>query len=184
MSKLPALLPRDPHAWLTKAAAAARLRCSIRTIERHISEGRLRSRSENVAGRKPAVLVDPAGLAALLAAADPASSLVASPRALPAAPAAAMPGPQLGQLLDRIARAIAESKPAAPGPLKPWLDLDEAAEYSGLPRAWLLSQARGGSGVAINVAMGGGDRWRFSRRRLAGLRRSGPGLGRASVRSS
>jgi hypothetical protein len=51
-------------------------------------------------------------------------------------------------------------------PLKPWLTLDEAAEYSGLTRAWLLKEAEAGQGAIAIRDMGRfarGGRWRFLR---------------------
>lgn len=157
MSKSGAALAIDPASvWLSKEAAAARLAVSARTVERWIEEGKLQSRLQRQAGRKPRVVIDPASIQAAV---DEGRT--------PAAAAAALPAlrvPEgLAQLLQRIA-------PAAP--VKPWLTLEEAAEYSGLPRGWLLSQARGGSAIALDVGMAGRSAWRFSRSRLAKLSRS------------
>jgi hypothetical protein len=113
------------------------------------------------------VVVDPAGLDALLAesAAVPASLVRSAPAA-----AAVVPAAPVAALAELLASRLAP--PAGP---RPWLTLDEAAEYSGLPAAWLLSQARSGSLVAIDVGMGSQERWRFSRARLARLRRASGG---------
>jgi hypothetical protein len=69
-----------------------------------------------------------------------------------------------------------------PAPLKPWLTLDEAVEYSGLPRAFLLEllkDAEHDSAVgfvttklpALDVGKGRrGGRWRIARRDLDALK--------------
>jgi hypothetical protein len=50
---------------------------------------------------------------------------------------------------------------------RPWLTLAEASEWSGLPAAWLLAQARAGAPFALNVAHGSKAHWRFNREALA-----------------
>jgi hypothetical protein len=50
---------------------------------------------------------------------------------------------------------------------KPWLTLAEAAEFSGLPQSYLLTQARAGSIRAVNVGTPKQQRWRFHRAGLA-----------------
>ena len=55
-------------------------------------------------------------------------------------------------------------------PAQPWLTLDEAAEYSGLTRSWLLKEAESGQGAIEIRDMGKharGGRWRFLRDDLA-----------------
>jgi hypothetical protein len=41
------------------------------------------------------------------------------------------------------------------------ITLDQAHEQSGLPRAWLLAQARAGAPWAINCGTGKKEFWRF-----------------------
>jgi hypothetical protein len=54
-----------------------------------------------------------------------------------------------------------------PRPVKPWLTLAEAAEYSGLPEAFLARLAKEGAKIAINVGAGKKNaRWRFNREAL------------------
>ena len=50
--------------------------------------------------------------------------------------------------------------------LKPWLGVKDAAEYSGLPAAWLIEQARAGLIRAVNVGSGAREYWRFNRAAL------------------
>lgn len=56
--------------------------------------------------------------------------------------------------------------PSAAEPAKPWLSLKEAAEYSGLPAAWLLEQARAGQLRAVNTGKGSREFWKFNRAAL------------------
>ncbi len=70
-----------------------------------------------------------------------------------------------------LLRTIHDAQPAPP--LLPWLTLDEAAEASGLPRAWLLEYAinggaEGGSRIdVLDVGAGRrGGRFRFRRESL------------------
>ena len=54
------------------------------------------------------------------------------------------------------------AKLSAPPPtIGKWLTLDQAHEQSGLPRAWLLAQARGGAPWAMNCGTGKKEFWRF-----------------------
>lgn len=66
-----------------------------------------------------------------------------------------------GHLLSVIA-----AKYAAPPAPKPWLTLDEAYEYSGLPKNYLLAEARAGRPFALNVGDNARPRWRFNREAL------------------
>lgn len=83
-------------------------------------------------------------------------------------PAAPDPFAGLAAHLAKLAAAF-----PAPAPVvKPWLTVDEAAEVSGLPQAWLLKQARkNGHGAKCIVAMNVGTEkravWRFSREALS-----------------
>jgi hypothetical protein len=120
-------------------------------VERFLKEGRLKSRLQPVANRKPRVLIDPASI----------DALIGEARAVPASVAtSAGPGtslsklPQLAQLLAAAVR---------PKEWKPWLTLDEAVEYSGLPRGWLLSQAKAGAGFASDFGSGRRRSFRFHR---------------------
>ena len=66
---------------------------------------------------------------------------------------------------ERMLAAIAQAFP--PPQPKPWLTLSEAEAYSGLPRAWLIAQARAGALRAVNVGHGAREFWRFNREGLA-----------------
>jgi excisionase family DNA binding protein len=72
-------------------------------------------------------------------------------------PAASDPFAGLAAHLARLAAAF----PSPPRTVGKWLTLDEAAEASGLPKSWLLAQARGGAEFAMNVGSGKKAAWRF-----------------------
>lgn len=84
---------------------------------------------------------------------------------------------QLAEGLAAPPRAAVQaySIPAVARAWRPWLTLKEAAEYSGLPEAWLLGQARNplpSEGIVDAVRVGGqgtpGGVWRFRRDALNG----------------
>jgi hypothetical protein len=77
-------------------------------------------------------------------------------------PGAVDPFAGLAAHLARLSAAF----PSPPRP-KPWLTLVEAVEFSGLPQAYLLTQARAGSIRAVNVGTAKQQRWRFHRSSLA-----------------
>jgi len=161
MSKSSSVLAPDPRSlWPSKAAAAAQLGCSVRTLERYIDAGRLRSREQHASGRKPVVVVDPESIAAVLE--ESRAPAVRSG-------AVSSAGVDVPELFQQLLGAVAAGpRSAVP---RPWLTIDEAAEYSGLPRGWLLAQARAGSAIALDVGGGVRRSWRFSRDRLAKVSR-------------
>jgi DNA-binding CsgD family transcriptional regulator len=75
----------------------------------------------------------------------------------------------LDELLERIYQKMGVAgRLATP---KPWLTLEEAAEYSGLPLRWLRTKAAEGSIHAIDVGSGQRHIWRFNRDGLAEIGR-------------
>lgn len=70
------------------------------------------------------------------------------------------------RLIEVLSKTPTLPAPAAPAP-KPWLTLEEAVEYSGLPRGYLLKRAREGWDAAVDVSTGGAHQfWRFNRAAL------------------
>jgi hypothetical protein len=163
---------------LDKREVIAILGKSKRTVETYIASGRLPCTYVNGRNGKQAYF-DPADVARLKREIDNPVSSVAKVRTLaverqqpaPPAPAALLPPPDYWADVARLVAALA---PAPVTPPKPWLTLDEAAEFSGLPKSWLLAQARlDASGYAercisaINVGTEKQVRWRFNRDALA-----------------
>lgn len=154
---------------------------STRTLERWIGESRIGTAEVRRKGLKPGVVVNPADILRVLeeqsvpsvrpSAVRPPEAMLNEGRAPVVSPGGfyGFPsGDELPRLLTQLVCAIA-ARPA-PAPPKPWLSLDEAAGYSGLPRAWLLAQARNGSWLALNVGSAKRASWRFSRGGLRKLR--------------
>jgi hypothetical protein len=176
----------DTSNWPTLTEAAVRLGSNERTIRRWIDGGQLRAASRPIPGRKPATIVNPDDIERVRAerrqAVTVTPDIEAAPSASndpaePAAPALALQTAALKPMLQLFA-AIQAGRALDQ---KPWLTLDEAAEASGLPKAWLLAQARkdwrtfrlpGDTDAqadcvrAINVGSEKHCVWRFSRAAL------------------
>ena len=181
---------RDPQpdlsSWPTHTEAAAQLATNERTIRRWIQADRLKAGYRPAAGRKPVAVVDPADVERLRGerktvvivetAAPENSDPAERRRAVGPYLNGRVDTPEPGTALDRsrssdpfagLAAHLARIAAAFPAPQpKPWLGLAEAAEYSGLPRAWLIAQARSGALRAVNVGQGTRERWRFNREAL------------------
>ena len=94
-----------------------------------------------------------------------------------AAPQSAAPLAIPGGTLRPASQAIALPAPAAPA--RPWLTVDEAADYTGLPASFLARLITGGKLPALDIGRCGrsGGRWRVNRRDLDAIKgvRSGRG---------
>lgn len=155
---------------IDKKKAATLLGKSTRTVEEYVKAGRLRCAYVN-GGHGMLAIFQRADVEALKAELDqpvvraqPAFE-VRNPLGIQAVPPDAMP-----MLARHVAAALAElgpSRPALPPVVKPWLTLDEAVEYSGLPRAYLLRATQEREPFARNVGAGKRASWRFNREALA-----------------
>jgi excisionase family DNA binding protein len=130
----PAIVPLSgPGApeWIPIPAAAALLRCSPRSIERHVKAGRIESRDEPRLGKRAERFVLRRDVEALL------------PRAfISPSPAAAVPADELavrGQILSALVRALEPGAiaPAAPPPDPLFVSVDRASAITGLSRRFL-----------------------------------------------
>lgn len=180
--------PKAAPEWLPKRDAAAFLGISNRQLERRAYDGYIAKRflERKPTDRSQTVVYKVEDLRALKDGAPNVTPVVRaapkrkrrkreqSPLALvPAAPASydAAPAPHADSLAALLAHLGAGQPPA---PVKPWLTLKEAAEYSGLPASYLIALARkavyrpdGRPDVAINVGTDRRASWRFSREGLA-----------------
>lgn len=173
----------DTSTWPTQTQAAVQLGTNERTIRRWIEAGRLKTALRPAVGRKPLVIVDPADVARVRIERQPAVQIEPSRTGIDPGLIDPAPGPDTRQVVravdynqrDPITGAdasvvtallkamFAAASAAVP---KPWLTTAEAVEYSGLPKAWLLEQARKGKIRAVNVGSGSRERWRFNREAL------------------
>jgi excisionase family DNA binding protein len=162
-----------PSKTLSKREVIDFLGKSKRTIETYIADGRLPCRYFNGPNGKQAEfdradaerlkrdLDEPMVRAVTVKeTAQNFTGAAVTKIASPVAAASAAGADRLQQLLAAVLEGRLVERP------KPWLTLDEAAEYSGLPRAWLLVQARSGALRAVNVGQGSRERWRFNREAL------------------
>lgn len=148
--------------WWTREKAALYLGVDVRKLRKLAQGGRIRRRHVPPGPDRPyqSMLYLAADVVAYKsqAAAGDASTGVAHVR--PAdAPAGSLPA-----AVALLAQALAPPAPLTR--VKRWLTLDEAVEYSGLPRRYLLERARAGDPMALNVGTAVRPRWRFDRDQL------------------
>jgi hypothetical protein len=165
--------------WLEKEPAADRLGVGLRQLENRAAKNEIRKQrlTRQPNERAARVLYSIEDIDAIVAGkpnhhgepapepkpkADPDRSGSGSGSALTPAAGAGDPLAQLAAQLARIGAAFPPAEAA-----KPWLTLQEAAAWSGLPAAWLLERARAGQIQAVNVGQGSREFWRFNRAGLA-----------------
>ncbi|HEX4138341.1 MAG TPA: hypothetical protein VHY84_27270 [Bryobacteraceae bacterium] len=164
----------DTSNWPTLTEAAVVLGTNERTIRRWIEAKRLQAGTRPVVGRKPLTIIEPEGVERMRFERMPpvllrdegraASNDAAHPDSMALAPHVPENAGHLQHFLAGVLQGYPVQRP------KPWLNLDEAAEFSGLPRGWLLARARlgaQGAVIAINVGTEKQPRWRFNREALA-----------------
>jgi excisionase family DNA binding protein len=155
---------RVAHRWLTKLEAMAMLGVSERTIETWIGEQRLGSRPEPRPGKRPLTMVDGDDVERIRAERNKGAIIRTPPASTEIDPVPPAPGDQvLALALRMIGPALERERP------KEWLTVEEAAEYSGLPEAFLLRAARRGRVIALDVGKGRRD-WRILREDLSRIR--------------
>ena len=163
----------DTSAWPTHTEAATQLGTDERTIRRWIESGRLKSSRRSRPGSKPVVIIDPETIARVRAERRTPIVLNGQESETTASDSGSMPlariAPDARDPFAGLAAHLAGLATFAahyPAPSKPWLTLDEAVEYSGLTRGWLLNEAEAGQGSIEIRDMGKhtrGGRWRFLR---------------------
>lgn len=166
----------DPHLWLSKTEAADYAGVSIRSLERREAAGQLEKR---ILPRGGGVVYSKADLKAIKhgnprpvilpgpGAPDPYANGAAAGVAIARAAAPRVEPLALIGAVELLADTIEKRGKAAP--VKPWLTLEEAAEYSGLPIGWLRKQAIAGVPFVINVGTEKARRFRFCRVELERL---------------
>ena len=145
--------------WKTKAEASEILKCSEKTISRLSAQKRIKKLMRRNPGRRAQPVFSPDDIEALRG--------QGQIEAFPVAPERNAPGTALARrdtavstvgvlaqlLADRLSPA-----PRVPVERKVLLNLREAAEYSGMPKAWLVREIKAGKLKAIKA---GG--WRIRR---------------------
>ena len=146
--------------WKTKAEAAEILKCSEKTVSRLADQKRIQKVMRRNPGRRAQPVFNPDDIEAIRHDQDriEAFPVVAQRSAAGAAlarrdTAVSTVGVVAQLLADRLSPA-----PRVPVERKVLLNLKEAAEYSGMPKAWLLREIKAGKLKAIKA---GG--WRIRR---------------------
>ena len=149
--------------WKTQAEAAEILKCSQRTIGRMAGQKKIQRMLRRVPGRKPMPVFNPDDIEALRAEMVQVEPFPVRERGEGKALAR-----QTSQgRVDLLAQLLADRIPpgrAVPVEQKVFLNLKEAAEYSGMPKAWLMREIKSGKIKAIKA---GG--WRIRRSDLEQL---------------
>jgi hypothetical protein len=168
-------------AWVPKQEAAAFLGVSVRQLERLAARGycevetrgRDRGRGKMAVYSRVDLLAYKAGSpnqhAVPVESVDPAAG--GAPQSPAGSPLALVRSPKGGDDVRSVAlylaQLVAGATAAAPAPARPWLSVEEAAEFSGLPAAFLRRQAAAGVPWVVNVGTDERPRWRFNRDALA-----------------
>lgn len=146
--------PSPQGEWIPKAEAAELLGVSTREIERKAAAGRIRTNKVRLEGDRSDRTVYSVDDVQRVKQEREAGVMQLAPRGLPPAPEA---NPVFAALAGQLLRN------SAPRIEKPWLSLDEAAEYSGLPQTMLASALRAGGVYALGR---GPKTWRVQRSSL------------------
>ena len=137
--------------WKTQDEAAAILKCSKKTIGRMVEQKKVQRVLRRVPGRKPMPVFNPADIEAIrretvqiepFPVAKQVEDLALAPQSRQHEA-----GLLARLLLDRASPAFAATSPRH----KLFLTLIEAADYSGMPRAWLLQKIKAGELSAIKA---------------------------------
>ena len=149
--------------WKTQTEAAEILKCSQKTIGRMAAQKKIQRIMRRVPGRKPMPVFNPGDIETIRVEMVQAEPFPVKERG--EGKALARQTSQDG--FDLLAQLLADRRPPAPAvPVaqKVFLNLKEAAEYSGMPKAWLVREIKAGTLKAIKA---GG--WRIRRADLEQL---------------
>ena len=146
--------------WKTQAEAAEILQVSPRTIARLAAQQKLQRGLRRVPGRKPLPVFHPGDIEAIRAETVQVKPFPVSERPEGTA-LARRPNPAAVDLIAQLFADQTALPRAVPVEQKIFLTLKEAADYSGLPKAWLLRDIKSGKLQAIKA---GG--WRIRRSAL------------------
>ena len=144
---------------LTKQIAAGRLKISVRRLMELSAEGQIkRHRGFDPGTKRKAVMFDASDVERLRL----VWNSVPAPRAIEAPAESPRAVVRASDLLAAGERA-AKRASAAPEPLRAWLTLAQAAEYTGLPASVLSRFVEQGRLPAIDVGVRSGGHWRVRR---------------------
>ena len=151
-SSAPAVVTPSSPEYISKQIAAQMLGLSVRRVLELSQTGAIKRRqvTDPVTKRAQTVLLA-RDVAKAVAAIDGQKRLVA------------YRGDGAGEVaVDRAPQPLLPAP--APAPIRPWLTVEEAAEYSGLPASFLLGMVDAGRLPALDVGVRAGGRYRIARR--------------------
>jgi excisionase family DNA binding protein len=150
----------DLSSWIALPDAARTLECSEKTVNRYISKGLIERQYRRVPGRRKLPVLSPIDIEKIRKETVERAPFVvagreekALARVAPSLPPEANPFRRLQELLER--------QPSVSPEHKLFLNLEEAADYTGLSKSYLSELARTGELPAIKRAG-----WRFWREGL------------------
>ena len=149
--------------WKTQAEAAEILKCSQKTIGRMAGQKKIQRVLRRVPGRKPMPVFNPDDIEMLRAEMVQVEPFPVRERGDGKALARQTSQGRVDLLAQLLADRIPPA-PAVPVAQKVFLNLKEASEYSGMPKAWLVREIKSGKIKAIKA---GG--WRIRRADLEQL---------------
>lgn len=152
---------QDYSDWLTKSEAAQALQCAEKTIERLAAKGDLQQGFRRVPGRRPLAVYHPSDIERLKSNSIP---FVSPPLTDQSTPTALVPAKENSVTLITALTAALAKPPVVALDKKLYLNLDEAAEYSGLPRRHLQRLISDGKLEALKLG-----RWCIKRSSLETL---------------
>ena len=149
--------------WKTQAEAAVILKCSQKTVGRMAAQKKIQRVLRRVPGRKPMPVFNPDDIEAIRAEMVQVEPFPVQERGEVKSLARQTSQGGIDLLAQLLADRISPDL-VVPVEQKVFLNLKEAAEYSGLPKAWLMREIKNGKIKAIKA---GG--WRIRRAELEQL---------------
>ncbi len=147
--------------WKTKAEAAEILECSEKTIGRLAAQKKIQKVLRRMPGRKPLPVFSPDDIEQIRQETMKSEAVVVEEQGSGKA-LVRQSGRNGAELLARLVAGVSSARVSVPQ--KIYLNLDEAVEYSGMPRAWLLRKIKSGELKAMKA---GG--WKIRRSELEEL---------------
>ena len=158
------MMVMDPlDGWKTQAEAAEILKCSQKTIGRMAAQKKIQRVMRRVPGRKPMPVFNPDDIEAIRVEMVQVEPFPVKERGEGKVLARQTSQDRFDLLAQLLADRISPAR-SVPVEQKVFLNLKEAAEYSGMPKAWLMREIKSGKIKAIKA---GG--WRIRRAELEQL---------------
>lgn len=158
MAKTSVPVPVVLDGWLTKGEVMKRTGLSDRTIDRKVEAGEIQMRQQTVPGRRPLPLYSPDDVQRLIDLSINSRPFVMPPDSGPSPAQQLVPvANDAIQVLGRVLSSVGDIRKNAFGG-RTYLTIDEAAEFTGLPKNVLRKAAQDGDIKARKA-----DKWYLRR---------------------